>query len=385
MFFSKKQEEKPSLPANLVDLRKDLKTRLKEVPMPGEVSLPRKDQQLLQKIRLKTSQLNANNITRTKAYLDFYCLYPEIHWAFLGHMVSRNGGWNMTDLQGELHARLLNKEKRHMFFSFLERGNWLIFQDAYPQLLLFMESKRENKNMFYLLPYLNVSVFMEVVWNHYWKKEDRVLLAVALIVNEQNYLEKRVMQKSLFQKQVFQTLEFAVQDLFSFNHLLFPFYMDGSSVEKAALVGVTLHHFDSLHERIRIGKRLYRLLFQDKTLLGKMFDWAIRNRHTGTRKDYWPHIFNDINEGIPGARLTKRLKGCQLRKGEPRLYSPKLEFAWKNAEHSPAEVGDWFDCIDVIAYLRKENEMIDGEIMNEYCKTLERLELAAIAKKAIFT
>ena len=40
------------------------------------------DQQLLQAIRLKTKQLNVNNITRTKAYLDFYIFRPEIHWAF---------------------------------------------------------------------------------------------------------------------------------------------------------------------------------------------------------------------------------------------------------------------------------------------------------------
>ncbi|MFL6560809.1 MAG: DUF2515 domain-containing protein, partial [Bacillus sp. (in: firmicutes)] len=37
----------------------------------------------------------------------------------------------------------------------------------------------------------------------------------------------------------------------------------------------------------------------------------------------------------------------------------------------------------VVDYLMDDNEKIDGEIKNEYCKTLERLELAAIAKKAI--
>lgn len=46
------------------------------------------------------------------AYYDYYLRYPEIHWAFLGHMVSRNGGWNMTDLKGDLLSRLLS-EKEH--------------------------------------------------------------------------------------------------------------------------------------------------------------------------------------------------------------------------------------------------------------------------------
>lgn len=373
------------LELNLFEIQEDLKKRLQAVPMPGEISLPKKEQQLLQQIRLETGQLNVNNVTRTKAYLDFYCLYPEIHWAFLGHMVSRNGGWNMTDLRGELHSRLLNEEKRQAFFTFLERGNWLIFQDAYPQFLLFMESKRRNKNMFYLLPYLNVSIFMEVVWDYYWKRRDCDLLAVALIINEQSYLEERIIQDPSFKGQVFHTLEFMLQDLLSFNHILFPFYMNGQSTKETKLIGMTLHHFGSLHSRIMLGKRLYRLLFQDKSQLEKVLHWAIRNRHTGTRKDYWPHMFNDVNEGLPGVALEQRLKRCQLRKGAPRLYSPKLEFTWKDVEHSPAEPGDWFGDAAVIDYLRKENEMMDGAITNEYCKTLEKLEIAAITKKAIFT
>ncbi len=118
---------------------------------------PWEDQQLLQMIRLKTKQLNVNNVTRTKAYLDFYIFRPEIHWAFLGHMVSRNGGWNMTDLKGEFLSRLMNEQSKQDFFSFLERGNWLIFQDAYPQFLLYEESLFQSRNLFYLLPYLNVS------------------------------------------------------------------------------------------------------------------------------------------------------------------------------------------------------------------------------------
>ena len=66
-------------------------------------------------------------------------------------MVSRNGGWNMTDLKGGLLSRLLTKKEVESFFTFLERGNWLIFQDAYPQFLVYEESKKRGKNLFYLL------------------------------------------------------------------------------------------------------------------------------------------------------------------------------------------------------------------------------------------
>lgn len=42
----------------------------------------------------------------------------EIHWALLGHMVSRNGGWNMTDLKGDLYTRILSEKDQFIFFSF---------------------------------------------------------------------------------------------------------------------------------------------------------------------------------------------------------------------------------------------------------------------------
>ena len=52
-----------------------------------------------------------------------------------------------------------------------------------------------------------------------------------------------------------------------------------------------------------------------------------------------------------------------------------------------AEVGDWFTHWSIIDYLKEVNNAIDGEIVGEYCETLEKLELAALgalAKKAIF-
>lgn len=90
--------------------------------------LIKSDQALLEKIKTKTQEMNVNNVTRTKAYLDFYLKHPEIHWAFLGHMVSRNGGWNMTDLKGEFLPRLMQKRERDVFFNFLERAIGLFFK-----------------------------------------------------------------------------------------------------------------------------------------------------------------------------------------------------------------------------------------------------------------
>ena len=217
---------------------------------------------------------------------------------------------------------------------------------------------------------------METIWNHFWSNQETYILAIALIINEQSYLEKRVVQNPIYQKGVINKLEFLLQDLFSFNHILFPF-------GKRNLVGQTLHQFESLNERILLGKRLYDVLFKNKERLKQVLEWAKIQPHTGSRKDYWPHIFNNVNEGIPGFAYQTRLKACQLRPKARRIYSPVLENAWKNRSQSEAEKGDWFEDPLVVEYLLDDNEKIDGEIRNEYCKTLERLELAAIAKKAI--
>jgi hypothetical protein len=330
----------------------------------------------LDQIRSVTEEHNINNVTRTKAYLDFFLHHPEIHWAFLGHMVSRNGGWNMTDLKGEFLTRLLSKKEREAFFAFLERGNWLIFQDVYPQFLLYKESLKRNKALFHLLSFLNISIFMETLWNHFWLYQEPGTITIALIINEQSYLEKRVVQNPLYQKGVLNKFEFILQDLLSFNHILFPY-------GKRYLAGQTLHQFESLNERILLGKRLYSVLFKNKDRFKQVLEWAKTHPHTGSRKDYWPHIFNSVNEGIPGFAYQSRLKSCQLRPQARKIYSPALENAWKNVSQTEAEKGDWFEDCHVVEYLSDDNEKIDGEIKNEYCKTLERLELAAIAKKAI--
>lgn len=334
------------------------------------------EKSLLERINNETREFNLNNVTRTKAYFDFYQKHPEIHWAFLGHMVSRNGGWNMTDLKGDLLTRLLSRKERNAFFTFLERGNWLIFQDAYPQFLIYSESVKRNTPLFYLLPYLGVSIFMETIWNFFWRSRDKYILTVALIINEQSYLERRVIQNPVYQQDVLNTLEFKLQDLLSFNHILFPF-------RQKELIGQTLHQFGSLNERILLGKRLYSILFSKKEILKQAVEWARKHPHTGSRKDYWPHIFNNVNEGIPGLAYQLRLNKCKLRWGARRIYSPDLTSAWKNISHNEAEQGDWFSNGQIADYLIELTENIDGEILHEYCKTLERLELAAFAKKVI--
>ncbi|MFC7391752.1 DUF2515 domain-containing protein [Scopulibacillus cellulosilyticus] len=372
----------PFLLYSLSDVKKELKKKSRAKAFQDkQIALTEEEQRLIHIINKSTRKLNKNNVTRTQAYFQFYLQYPEIHWAFLGHMVSRNGGWNMTDLKGELFTKLLSEKEQRVFFSFLERGNWLIFQDVYPQFLLYEQSIKRNKKMFYLLPFFGVSTFMETMWNFFWVNGDPYPLAIATIINEQNYLEKRVIQNNYFKKAVLGTVGFKLYDFFRFNHILFPYYEKGH--QKTSLAGETSRHFTSVHERILLGKRLYALLFYHEDILRGAFNWAKDHPHTGSRKDYWPHLFNNVNESFPRGLYKRRIKNCELRKGMERLYSPPLIYAWADVDHQKAEEGDWFDDWHVIDYLTEKDVDTDGKIYNEYCKTLEKIELTIMAKKAL--
>lgn len=369
----KKKWASQKIPPELTAIKKELTKKSR--PTIHENQLNATEYNLIKYIHRETKKGNVNNVTRTNAYLDFYKRYPEIHWAFLGHMVSQNGGWNMTDLKGSLLSRVLSRGEQKEFFTFLERGNWLIFQDIYPQLLLYEESVKRNTNLFYLLPLFHVSYFMRVIWNYFYQNKDRYLLTVALIVNEQSYLEKRVIQNPYYQSTVLQTLEFKLQELLDLNQIIFP-TLDGK------IIGQTIHQFASLHDRILLGKRLYQLLYDTENYLS-IYTWAIQHPHTGSRKDFWPHVFNDIDESVPWGPYQRRIKDCRIKSGAPKLYSPILKFAWSNVEQKEAEKEDWYSDWKVIHYLKKDMSKGNGAIYHEYCKTLETIEFSILAKEAL--
>jgi hypothetical protein len=367
---------------SLSDVKKELKKKLKKKKSACLLPwLSENDKQCIQLIREETRQLNQNNVTRTQAYFQFYLQHPEIHWALLGHMVSRNVGWNMTDLKGELLSKLLPERDQKAYFSFLEQGSWLIFQDVYPQFWVYDLSVRGSQEMFHLLPFFYTSPFMETMWRYFWRSGDSYSLAIAMVINEQSYLEKRLIQNDHFKKSVTGTLSFKMYEFLQLNNILFPYYA-GGKMKKTSLVGTTSHQFTSLHERILVGKNLYALLFQREDILTGILKWAHECPHTGSRKDYWPDLFNDVNESFPRSLYKPRIKNCLLRKGAKRLYSPPLKYAWPDATHEETTSEDWFEDCHVLDYLQKEVSF-NGEILSNYCKTLEKIELAVMAKEAL--
>ncbi|MFC4404129.1 DUF2515 family protein [Gracilibacillus xinjiangensis] len=358
---------------------KSLKKALKKKPQTyNPLDFTYTEKKIISHIEKETEKNNLNNITRTNAYLQFFHEYPEIEWTFLAHMVSRNAGWNMTDLKGSFLSRLLSLEQQRYFFSFLERSNWLIFQDAYPQLLLYKECKKREENYFHLLSHFGVSYFMDVLWNDYLQNKSNPIITVALIINEQNYIENRVVHHPEYYATLMESIEFKLQELLELNQILFPYYLK----DEINVTGLPVHHFASLEERILLGKQLYYLLF-DPQYFGKILDFATNQPHTGSRKDFNPQLFNHIIEESAYERFQARLENCQLIAGSKKIYSPRLKDAWQNVQQKPAEKGDWYKDWKVINYLKPvvpKDTTVD--IYNEYCEGLKKLELAVLAKNA---
>ncbi|WP_035323359.1 DUF2515 family protein [Peribacillus kribbensis] len=235
------------------------------------------EENIIRRVRELTDQYNLDNISRTAAYHRFFQAYPEIQWSFLAGMVSRNAGWNMGDLEGYWLPRVLTRQYRHLLFLTYERANWLIFDDAYPQLLLYHYSTKAGRPLFHLFRKFNISEFIEREWMRFWKHKEKKRLVYSLIINEQNLIQKPVIEEG-YTSRVFQSAAFLLQDWFHFSTVLFP-TMDGR------LYGVSTYHFKKLDARIEMGKRLAEILFS-QTLFQEFHRFSQNVEHTGSRHDY---------------------------------------------------------------------------------------------------
>ncbi|GIP24020.1 DUF2515 family protein [Paenibacillus sp. J22TS3] len=322
------------------------------------------DQRVIEEIEESVRMNNISNITRTEAYLKCYQAYPELQWSFLAHMVSRNAGWNMSDLRGGQMYPLLDETGKEVTYRFLERCNALIFQDAYPQLMLYMKSREIGSSLFYLLPHFHVSRFMRPFWDRFWLERGSALLAVGLIINEQNYIEKRVVRNPYFQNRVTEKANFHLHNWAGLNQIIFPLLdLDSVSAEDGTpkqqekqtldasscpeghiprLAGRILGDFSSLSTRITFGKNLYALLFGLASLRKGAEAFASLVPHTGSRADYWPALFTtDKDQALgPGLEGMELLEQTSLPEGR-RLYAPKLLDAWGDTSYEPISREDW--------------------------------------------
>ncbi|MDG0814543.1 DUF2515 family protein [Cohnella rhizosphaerae] len=347
-------------------------------------------------IREETETHNRNNVTRTAAYMEMYKAFPELHWALLAHLVSRNGGWNMTDLQGAWLPKLLKHKDRATLFGMLESCNALIFRDAYPQLRLYGESRRTGRSRFALLPAFGVSAFMRPFWERFWIERDPTALTVALIVNEQHVIERRVVQDPAYKDTVLASAAFKGMRPLQLQQVIVPLGGvriarlppgtsgtergdgpdGGDEPADTALAGRVLESFANVDERIAFGKSLYAMLFAYPKVLGGALAFAETVSHTGSRADYWPERFTAL-EGH-GER-----HGEALGSHRPAWYSPKLADAWPDRPLGSVREGDWLADLNVLKHFRSLRAPIAFVMTHEHAFGERKLQAAALALESL--
>jgi hypothetical protein len=276
--------------------------------------------QLIDYIKTTTTKHNIDNITRTRSYAKYYERHKEIGWAFLASMVSRNAGWNMTDLEGEWFPKALDKSYRTILFNTYERANWLIFADAFPQLLIYELSVKLNKPLFYLLKEFSVSVFIEVEWEVFWRCKNLNRLLVAQIINEQNIIQKPVIEQNFYNDKVFSSFLYKIQDWFHFSSVLFP-TLSGN------LYGFSVHDFQQVNQRIELGKKLAWLLFHNK-YYHQFYMFSVKTEHTGSRYDYEQYFLSKTIRDTPFLRTTFPIVKHERAANGDWFYSNRIKQKW---------------------------------------------------------
>ncbi|KYG32899.1 DUF2515 family protein [Alkalihalobacillus trypoxylicola] len=267
----------------------------------------------IEKIEHRTKEQNYDNVSRTHAYLAYFNQIPEVRWALLASAVSRNAGWNMTTLFNEKFKSYMSLENRAHLIAFLERANWLIFADAYPQLMIYQFSKEQGYPLFSLLPYFGVSKFMVTEWNLFWDRKDEERLCTALIINEQNHLEETLMNTKWVKREILHNIWFQLDQHTEFNYILFP-TLDN------VIFGYKVFKFEKVEERIQLGKKLAQLLFHPDCF-HSIKNFLCKVEHTGSRLDYETYI-----------------QEAKVYSKTPLLRTVLMNFHHKNTNHL-----DWYE------------------------------------------
>ncbi|MDF9762963.1 hypothetical protein OKW24_004736 [Peribacillus simplex] len=355
---------KPIIDAERYDT---LKSHLqKELFQPLDVSkafLPM-ESALIKSIRTEAAAWNRNNATRTQAYLAFYNRNPEVHWAFLAHMVSRNGGYHMTDLKSSSMTHLFDRAERQKFFQFLERANSAIFADAFPQLLLYEHSKQKELPIRKYFPVFRISRFMAPIWESFIEEPHSPLLTTSLIINEQRMLQERVIKRTRH-GEILRMLDFQLQEYLGFMNVIFPYANKQDGLR--SLTGLTVDRFANPKQRIETGKFLYGLLFQDPVVFHGVGQFTKEVPHTGSREDYWESIYTS------DASAAK----------DDKVYSPILHDAWADQIVFPPPSIDWFTNESFIEDLRSSPIIKKADLTNKVLENVKHLKTLN-GMKAIF-
>lgn len=308
-------------------------------------------------LRERRSQ-NRNNLTRSDYYLAFWRDHPEIPWALMANLVSRNAGYQMSDLERyyqlapvlvltvRIDPRLaLSAPALQALcvttFAYLETGNFLILRDVLPVLETYRFARQFPEHRSELLGMLRERAFdadpfvvdelerfidqaSQASWFANWRDDPAQLAAIrrftfALVSNEQNQIEDRLVNPGIGSR-YFGPFGYGINAVIrgmaalGLTRLVFPLGAAGGAELQLLIYEVS--DFVNLGGRIDTGRDLFVHLFErGAERYQRAVAWARRRpTHTASRSDYNPTNFTPN-------------KSALVRRG--RIYfSPWLVPAW---------------------------------------------------------
>jgi hypothetical protein len=242
---------------------------------------------------------NEDNVTRTESYLELYAFTrdhpPELPWLLMAHLVSRNGGYLMSDVARQL-ARgngIFTPAALEQLFLFLERANFLIFWDAWHHVVHVLLGRAGA-----LAP-PRTSRFMIDAWRRFdaRPRPDEAAdthardLVRDLVTNEQNLIERRVVHGARFAaaRAIVAFAEATASDR--------PLALPLTSAE------IRVGEFARLERRIATGWRIYDEVLADRAQRADIFAWARAHAHDGSRAAHGGRAGPRIRDAWPAARV----------------------------------------------------------------------------------
>ena len=257
----------------------------------------------LERFAGELEERNRDNVSRTESYLELYAWTrahpPELPWVLMAHLVSRNAGYMMTEIATRLPespdpslARMAEN-----LFLLLERGNFLIFHDAWHHVTRFLRGGASS------LAAPRTPAFMVEAWRRYEQAltahgatpEVERALVLDLVHNEQHFIEQRVVHHADYVPGA--GLLALVEAGGREKPLVFP--CAAASGEPEIRVG----EFASLPRRIEAGRRIFDEVVRDRARRDAMFAWAMAHPHTGSRAVYGGRLGPGVREAWPVERV----------------------------------------------------------------------------------
>lgn len=201
------------------------------------------------------------------------------------------------------------------------------------------------------------------IWQYFLLTDNSTLLTLALITNEQQYVEKHLLSKKKTKESIFNTISYILQEKMGLTHVIFP-YKRYPFLRFYSLAGLEIHEFSSVLDRVKTGKQLYSILFS-KLRYDSILRFANKFSHTGSRHDYWPHLF------------SKSIKDVH------KNYSPSLPNSWKNVSHQFPKSQDWFSDLSQVINFDIGITMEQADITKNVKRDLNMLLALGKIKKEI--